>query len=160
MTTPEDGVHDLVLERLVPVPAERLWQGWTDPDLLVRWFTPAPWVTTEAEIDPRPGGAFRTVMRGPGGEEGADGTGCVLEAVPGRRLVWTSALGPGFRPHEPQTEGFVFTAIIEFEPTAEGTVYRATVRHATAADAEVHAAMGFEAGWGAALDQLVELVRE
>jgi uncharacterized protein YndB with AHSA1/START domain len=38
-----------------------------------------------------------------------------------------------------------------------GTLYRATGRHATQADADQHAAMGFEVGWGLALDQLVAL---
>jgi uncharacterized protein YndB with AHSA1/START domain len=69
--------------------------------------------------------------------------------------------------------GFHFTGILEFEPIASGakgaaggtgatggtggTLYRATGRHATRADADQHAAMGFEVGWGLALDQLVAL---
>ena len=147
---------DLVLERVVPITAEQLWRGWTDPEVLVRWFTPKPWVTTEAEIDPVPGGIFRTVMCGPDGERN-EGAGCVLEAVENRRFVWTSAMSPGFRPVAPSTDGFLFTAILEFTPTPGGALYRATARHATPSDAAAHAAMGFESGWGAALDQLVEL---
>ncbi len=147
--------HDLVLERVVPVPQEHLWRGWTDPTVLVRWFTPAPWVTTEAEVELRPGGIFRTVMEGPDGERN-EGAGCVLEVVEPRRFVWTSALGPGFVPNI-VTEGFAFTAILEFDAVPGGTRYRATARHATPDDAATHAAMGFEAGWGAALDQLVAL---
>jgi len=149
-------MHDLVLERIVPVGAADLWRGWTDAGTLTRWFTPHPWVTEEAEIDPVPGGIFRTVMCGPDGERN-EGTGCVLEAVENRRFAWTSALGPGFQPaaHDPQ--GFLFTAIIEFHPAEGGTLYRATARHGTASDAGAHAEMGFAEGWGAALDQLVAL---
>lgn len=146
---------DLVLEREVPISPEQLWKGWTDATILTRWFTPAPWITEGAAIDPVPGGIFRTVMSGPNGERN-EGSGCVLEAVENRRFVWTSALGPGFRPVV-ANEGFLFTAILEFEPTSVGTMYRATARHATAEDAASHADMGFEAGWGAALDQLVAL---
>jgi uncharacterized protein YndB with AHSA1/START domain len=130
----------------------------------MKWFTPAPWKTIDAEIDPRPGGIFRTVMRGPNGEAGGDGVGCVLEAVPNRRFVWTTALGPGYQPSPVEDGGFHFTGILEFEPVAGGamgaaggTHYRATGRHATQADADQHAAMGFEVGWGLALDQLVAL---
>ncbi len=122
----------------------------------MRWFTPAPWVTVDAEIDPVPGGIFRTVMRGPNGEQN-EGSGCVLEAVENEKFVWTSALGPGFRPIEARDGDFLFTAIIEFEPMADGTLYRATARHANVSDAKVHAEMGFESGWGAALDQLIDL---
>ena len=147
---------DLVLERVVPITPAELWQGWTDAETLKKWFTPAPWITSEAEIDPRPGGIFHTVMNGPDGERN-EGTGCVLEAVRDTRFAWTSALLPGFIPHARPEDGFFFTAILEFKSVERGTLYRATVRHENATDAQTHAEMGFEAGWGAALDQLVAL---
>ena len=153
-----DADLDLRLERTLPVSPEDVWRAWTDPAVLVRWFTPRPWRTVEAEIDAVPGGIFRTVMAGPDGEEGG-GTGCVLEAVPGRRFTWTGAMEPGFRPVAVPDWSFpVFTAVIEFEPDgAGGTRYTATVRHATREGREAHEAMGFHVGWGAAVDQLVEV---
>ena len=157
MTTPEiDKVeaHDLVLERVVDVPRRKIWRAWTEPALLMRWFTPAPWNTIECEIDLRPGGIFRTVMRGPDGTE-HDGAGCYLEIDRERRLVWTSALGPGFRPQP--ADGFAFTGIITLEDVEGGTGYTARAVHGSPEDARAHADMGFEAGWGAALDQLVSL---
>ncbi|MFZ9355563.1 MAG: hypothetical protein ACO3BU_04965, partial [Ilumatobacteraceae bacterium] len=69
-----------------------------------------------------------------------------------------------YQPNPVEEGGFHFTGILEFEPVAGGamgaaggTLYRATGRHATRADADQHAAMGFEVGWGLALDQLVAL---
>ncbi len=160
MTTYDDidPERDLVLERMVEASPLALWRGWTTPDLLVQWFTPAPWVTTEAEVDLRPGGVFRTVMQGPDGERN-EGSGCVLEVVEGRRFVWTSALTPGFRPAVVPDGEWTFTGILEFEERDGGCQYRAIARHATAEDAQQHAAMGFHAGWSAALDQLVALVK-
>lgn len=149
---------DLHFERLVQVPAEHLWRGWTNAEILKMWFTPAPWVTTDAEIDPQPGGMFRTEMRGPNGETGG-GIGCVLETIPNEKFVWTSALGPGYQPQPRPTGGFHFTGIIEFEQRSDGVMYRATGRHASHEEAESHREMGFEAGWGIALDQLVALFR-
>ena len=156
------GAFDLTFQRVVPVTAAQLWQGWTNAETLKQWFTPAPWKTIEAEIDPRPGGIFRTVMRGPNGEAGGGGVGCVLDAVPNERFVWTTALGPGYTPNTVQDGGFHFTGILEFlAPPSDAprgsTLYRATGRHATQASADQHAAMGFEVGWGLALDQLVAL---
>lgn len=151
---------DLVLERTVDVPPAFVWDAWTKPELLKRWFCPKPWQTVEAEMDLVPGGIFRTVMRGPEGQQ-FDNVGCFLEIVPGRRLVWTGALGPGFRP---QSIGpsipFVMTAIIAIEPTASGgTKYTATVLHGDMKSREQHEAMGFHQGWSAAFAQLVELSR-
>ena len=45
------------------VPRELVWLAWTTPEHVKQWFTPAPWTTVDCEIDLRPGGIFRTVMR-------------------------------------------------------------------------------------------------
>jgi uncharacterized protein YndB with AHSA1/START domain len=150
-----DPKLDLVLERTVDVPPERVWEAWTQPEKLKRWFTPAPWKTSEVELDLRPGGKFRTVMRGPAGEV-VDETGCVLEVVPGRRLVFTDALGPGYRPKEKP----FMTAVVSIEPDGRGgTRYVAMARHRDEASVKQHEEMGFYQGWGAALDQLVAMVK-
>lgn len=153
-TTAADTL-DLVLERVVPVSPEQLWAAWTEPEHITKWFTPAPYTTPEAEVDLRPGGIFRTVMRSPEGEI-MDNSGCFLEVEAPNRLVWTGALGPGFRPNDFSEGGFPFSAELTFEAVDGGTRYTARVMHANAADHDAHDAMGFIDGWGAALDQLVE----
>lgn len=156
MTPPEfDAARDLLFTRLVPLPARLLWRGWTEPALLTEWFCPAPWKATEAELDLRPGGVFRTVMQGPGGER-HDHVGCWLVIEPHRRLTWTDALLPGYRP---APTPFV-TATLTLEEGEGGTRYTAWVQHKDTADRDRHAAMGFEVGWAAALDQLVALMRD
>ena len=159
MTT--DPKLDLVLERTVDVSPELVWMAWTRPEHLKRWFTPAPWTTVDCEIDLRPGGIFRTVMRSPEGQEFSS-AGCYLEIVPAAKLVWTSALEPGYRPaRRTATEGLecadlLFTAIVTLEPVGKGTRYTATALHMSEGECKRHAAMGFHEGWGKALDQLVE----
>ncbi len=92
-----DPALDLELKREVAVAPHLVWRAWTEPALLTQWFTPAPWRTTHCEIDLRPGGQFRTVMEGPNGEKN-DSTGCFLYVIPETLLVFTDALGPGYRP--------------------------------------------------------------
>ncbi|AJD47198.1 hypothetical protein S7S_03880 [Isoalcanivorax pacificus W11-5] len=145
---------DLMLSRRVDVPREAIWRAWTTPSLVTQWFTPAPWRTLACEIDLRPGGLFRTVMQSPEGEEFPN-AGCILDVVAGRRLVFTDALGEGFRPN---AESF-FTAIIELEDDGDGTLYTAYALHKDAAGRQAHEEMGFTEGWGKALDQLVALVK-
>jgi uncharacterized protein YndB with AHSA1/START domain len=55
-----------------------------------QWFTPAPWKTVDCEIDLRPGGLFRTVMRSPEGQEFPN-VGCYLEIVENEKLIWTQS---------------------------------------------------------------------
>jgi uncharacterized protein YndB with AHSA1/START domain len=155
-----DPACDLLLERRIDVPVDLVWQAWTDPDHLEAWFVPAPWEVAECELDLRPGGIFRTVMRDPEGTVYPDPGGCILEVQAPNRLVWTSALGPGFRPRPAsaapaEDRDLRFTAELTFEADGEGTRYRARAIHASPEDAAAHEEMGFSVGWGAALDQLV-----
>ncbi len=153
---PIDPALDLVLERVVPVRPALVWRAWTDPEHLKRWFTPAPWSTIDCRIDLRPGGVFSTTMRSPDGVVQPARAGCYLEVVPERRLVWTDALGPGYRPAR---EPFL-TAMILLEPVGTGTRYTAIAMHTDPAQRQQHEDMGFHQGWGTALDQLVALAVE
>jgi hypothetical protein len=62
-----DPKLDLVLERVIDVPRELVWAAWTRPEHVKHWLTPRPWTVSECEIDLRPGGMFRFVMRSPEG---------------------------------------------------------------------------------------------
>jgi uncharacterized protein YndB with AHSA1/START domain len=151
---------DLVLERVVDVPKELVWKAWTTPKHILKWFTPSPWKTIECEIDLRPGGKFYTVMQSPEGQNFPN-AGCFLEIVPNKKLVWTAALQPGYRPvKNPENgAGLLFTAVIALESKGKGTKYTATVIHGNEDDMKRHDAMGFRDGWGKALDQLVALIK-
>ena len=157
-----DPKLDLVLERVVDVPRQLVWAAWTKCELIKQWFTPLPWQTTDCEIDLRPGGIFRTVMRGPEGQQ-FDNTGCFLEIVEHEKLVWTGALGPGYRPRPMAAstgESFLMTAVIALQAHGSGTKYTALVIHAEAEARKKHEKMGFHDGWGKALDQLVAMARK
>jgi uncharacterized protein YndB with AHSA1/START domain len=148
---------DLVLERKTEVKPELVWKAWTEPQHLMKWFCPLPWKTVECEIDLRPGGKFDTVMHGPDGTRIVN-SGCYLEIEAGRKIVWTSALLPGYRP---QTKThMLFTAIVMIEPDGSGTKYTAIAIHKDEVDCEAHKKMGFNEGWGKAFDQLIELAKK
>jgi uncharacterized protein YndB with AHSA1/START domain len=153
-TTDRDDPRDLVLSRLLRAPRAAVWRCWTEPDLLVRWFAPAPWTTASAAIDLRPGGATRMIMRSPEGAEFPN-PGVVLESVPGERLVFTDAFTEAWVPSERP----FMTAILTFADEDGGTRYVARVRHWTAEARAEHEAMGFHAGWGQCADQLEALAR-
>ena len=154
--------NDLVLERTLDAPRELVWRAWTDPERVKLWWAPKPYETPECEMDLRPGGKFYTRMTGPDGFD-SRGTGCFLEVIEGERIVWTSALGPGYRPQDVDAEdcgGFPFTAIVTFEDNGDGrTRYKAVALHRNARDRETHAQMGFHDGWGKCADQLGEVAR-
>lgn len=156
---------DLALERVLNAPRDLVWKALTTAEHLKKWWAPRPYQTPECEIDLRPGGIFYTRMTGPDGfDTGTGGAGCILEAVAGERLVWTTALQPGYRPptSDPQDcGGFPFTATISLEDAGDGkTLYRALAMHRNEADCEAHEKMGFHEGWGTCAAQLGEVAAE
>ncbi len=146
---------DLKIDRIVDVPPSLVWRVWTEPKHLMPWFCPKPWQTVECDIDLRPGGIFRTVMKSPDGHMFPN-YGCYLDVIPQERLVFTSALGAGFRPVHSEMP---FTAILTLTPHNTGTRYVAEAFHKDPDGRKKHAEMGFEMGWSTVLDQLVAYIK-
>ena len=130
-----DPKHDLVLEREIAVPVELVWKAWTVPEHMMQWFTPKPWKTVECSVDLRPGGRSDLVMESPEGQRFPN-RGCYLVVEPNRRLVFTSALGEGFRPIAadpsifPSQPTMNAAALIYARPTAypeKRTMFRFTI---------------------------------
>ena len=141
--------RELILSRVIDAPRERVFNAWTDPNQLARWWGPHGMMIPHCEIDLRPGGVFRTLMRAPDGTEYPT-RGVFLEIVRPARIVFTDAFEPGF---QPTAESFM-TGIVTFEPFGEKTKLTARALHKSPADREKHQQMGFHQGWNESLDRL------
>ncbi len=152
---------DLSFERIVDIPKELIWRAWTEPELIIQWFTHEPWKTTNCEIDLRPGGKFSTVVRSPEGQEFSN-VDCYLEVHAHESPVWTNALSPGFvrQRRMTKTAEFSLPQRLPYQsmPTAQNTLQRLFTRMKQIA--KIHSAMGFQECWGKALDQLVTLAKK
>ncbi|MDR7059190.1 MULTISPECIES: SRPBCC family protein [unclassified Sphingopyxis] len=147
---------ELTISRHIAAPPSAVWDAWSDPAKLARWWIPAPIECRIVTLDLRPGGGFVTQMR----EEAAADfqphvDGCFLEAIPEQRIVFTTVLTEGWQPAEPW---LAMTAILTFEAKDGGTLYSARVLHKTPEDSAKHEEMGFHDGWGTVLGQLAELL--
>lgn len=60
----------------------------------------------------------------------------------------------------PPCDTFPFTAVISLQPQGKGTKYTALVIHRDEDGRNKHAEMGFQDGWGKALDQLVAMAKQ
>ncbi len=79
---------DLTFERTFDAPREKVWQAFTNPDLVPRWWGRHGTTTIVAEMDVRPGGKWRYINRASDREEVAF-YGEYLEVDPPRGFKWT-----------------------------------------------------------------------
>ena len=88
MDTDPSSSRQFVITRVFDAPIERVFEAWTDPRQMARWWGPHNFSNPVCELDARPGGAWRIVMRGP---DGADhpAKGVYREVAQPHRLVWT-----------------------------------------------------------------------
>lgn len=144
--------RELALTRVIAAPPARVYQAWTTQ--LPRWWGPHGMTTPFCELELRPGGSFRTIMRAPDGTEYPT-RGVFLDIVPHERIVFTDAFDSGWKPNP---DAF-FTAITTFEPMPGGrTRYTVRALHWTAESRSRHERMGFRQVWGESLDRLAGLV--
>jgi uncharacterized protein YndB with AHSA1/START domain len=143
--------HTIVIERELDAPRELVWQVWTDPDEVARWWGPEHFTTPreKIEFDLKPGGVCRLTMVGPDGEEyPSDGHFGIVE--PPQRL----SFGEEITDH-PMIESGETT--IEFVDLGAGrTKVVVTSRMVTSDDMPAMAT----AGWNSQLDKLVKLLAE
>jgi uncharacterized protein YndB with AHSA1/START domain len=79
------------IERAFDASAEDVFDAWTSPEVMRRWFHCEPdWDTPEAEVDLRVGGRVRVVMRRPDGTEAkAQGEYTLIERPHHLVMTWT-----------------------------------------------------------------------
>ena len=93
-TVERKSERELVVTRTFNGPARVVFEAWTKPELLKRWWAPKSTGVTllSCEADIRVGGTYRFVF-GHGGSEPMAFHGRYLEVTPHSRLVWTNEEG-------------------------------------------------------------------
>lgn len=86
---------ELVVTRIFDAPAKLVFDAWTKPELLKRWWLPESFGMTfvSCEADVRTGGTYRFVFSHPDFEEPVAFFGRYTEVVPNARIVWTNEEG-------------------------------------------------------------------
>ena len=131
----------LTVRRWIRAPAQRLFDAWTDPLQLMRWWGPRGVVCDNAEVDLRIGGRYRIANRF------ADGhvvwIAGVFEVIePPHRLVYSWFVD--------DQQGVGERVTVRFEPHDAGT--EVIVEHERIGDAQ--ARRSHEVGWIGCLDGL------
>ena len=143
----------LVMQRIFDAPREDVWAALTDPRQVAKWYGGRGFENPICEMDVRPGGLWRHVMRTPDGTEHALRF-VFVEVVKPERLVWRSADGGATLggPHDN-----IIT--ITLEAAGRKTRWKLVARFPSMADREAAARMGFSTVLAEGTDKLNDLVR-
>ncbi|HVW04460.1 MAG TPA: SRPBCC family protein [Vicinamibacterales bacterium] len=142
--------REMVVTRTFNGPARLVFEAWTTPELLKRWWAPKSFgvAFVSCELDARTGGTYRFVFSHPSFEQPMAFFGRYLEVTPPSRLVWTN--------EENADGGAVTTVTFEERGTETLVVMHDRYPSKDALDAAI--ASGSTSGCGETFEQLDELL--
>lgn len=145
--------REVVITRVFKAPARLLFEAYSNPEHVKRWFGPRGWPLTRCEMDFRVGGHFRFEMTGPNGESSGIFGGQYLEIEPYRKIVYDN----GFE--APGAERMIVTYTYD-EHDDGTTTFTMRTLFGSIAMKNLHVGMGHIEGTNSGLDQLEELAAE
>jgi uncharacterized protein YndB with AHSA1/START domain len=161
----EAGDADFVISRVFDAPRELVFNAWTDPKHMAAWWGPHQFTNPVCELDVRPGGKWRIVMRSPDGIE-HPAKGIYIEVAPPERIVWTidhselpKAWHDMVNPNRPTDQGnpkLECVSTITFEDQGGKTKLTIRTRFESAAIRDSLLRIGMNEGWSQSLERLAD----
>ena len=150
VTAPSDT--ELVMRRTFDAPRHLVFDAFTQPALLTRWFGARGWNLVVCEIDLRVGGAWRFVSRGPDGTDMGHG-GVYREVVRPERIVYTETFDDQWY----EGESLTTTELVEHDGA---TTMTTTLRFASQAVRDSVIKSPMERGASESFTRLADLLAE
>src|SRR3954454_12045532 len=144
VTAPTD--REIVLTRVFDAPRRLVYDAFTRPELLKRWFGPRGWSLVVCEVDLRVGGAWRFVLRGPDGRD------------MGMRGVYRELAAPERSVHMESFDDYPGESQVTamFVESGGKTTLTVTVEYPSQEIRDMVASMGMEHGAAESYDKLAE----
>jgi uncharacterized protein YndB with AHSA1/START domain len=137
------GDRELTITRIFDAPRALVFDAWTEPKHLMRWFAPNNFTLPVCEMDFRAGGKFRLCMRGFGNDHWVSGE--YREIVKPDRIVWTGTM---------EHDSNEILTTVTFEDLGSKT--RVTVHQTYSI--ETDSTRGARQGWTETLEHLAEFL--
>jgi uncharacterized protein YndB with AHSA1/START domain len=147
--------RELTLTHVFDAPREVVFQAWTEPEHLQRWWGPRGFTTPACEVDLRIGGTWKIVMRFPDGVNEHTMLAVYREIVPPERLVFTNVALD--KDGQRLLEGITS---IKFEELGEKTKLTLSTRMTGLVPYADRMLEGMEPGWSQSLERLGEALAE
>ena len=161
-TSTQQKDTDIVITREFAAPRQLVWDVFTQPQHIEKWFGPKGFDTRVEKLEFKVGGRAVYVMIGPDGVE-YPSHGVYKEITPIEKIVTTDEFGDGFEEIEAMKgvdlpQGMVTTYL--FDDLGDRTHLTLITSHPSIEDKEKHEAMGVVDGWNSSLDKAEEYLAE
>ena len=164
-----DPQRDFVITRVFDAPSDLVFEAWTEPKHIKHWWGPRIFTNNICEMDVRPGGAYRLVMRTGDGVE-YPMSGVFREIVKPARLImtmdvsghpkeWHDLINPS-RASGDNNSVCEILMTVTFEESHGKTTVTVRQRFVSAAVRDALVKMGMNEGWSQSLDRLGELLQK
>ncbi len=151
-----EGGKTLLVERIFKAPRELVFKAFTDPAMIVKWWGPREWPTTNKVMDVRPGGVWHYHMTGPDGTE-AWGKAVYKVIIPVEKVVWVDYFSDAEGNESPEMPSTLAT--FNFVDLGDGRTKMSSMsEYASAEQLKAVTEMGVVSGLSESLDKLDELL--
>lgn len=162
--------NKIIISRVFDAPKEKVWEAWTTPEMVKKWWGPEHFTAPSIKIDFKVGGKYIYCMRGPAGtpfDKDMYSAGEYKEIVPMERIVVsdyfsdengnkTSPTEHGLTSEMPEE----MTVTVTFEEVESGKTKLSIIYSPESAEQkQAMIASRMEEGWGTSLDKLVEVLK-
>jgi uncharacterized protein YndB with AHSA1/START domain len=157
----------VVITRTFDAPRALVFKAWTEPERMAAWWGPQSFTNPVCEMDVRPGGAWRFVMRSPDGVD-YPLKGVYREVVKLKLLVMTMDLSEHpdawhdlVDPNRDKSKGRPSLdplCTVTFEERGRKTELTIRISFVSEALRDAMVKMGMEPGWNQSLDRLAALL--
>ncbi|MFO0560869.1 MAG: SRPBCC family protein [Polyangiales bacterium] len=144
---------EVVISRAFRASPKSVFEAWTQPEFVRRWWAPAALGVTmlECEADVRAGGAYRYVISARGGAPMVF-SGTYIEVIPHERLVYLQVF-------EPMADAGAVTVTVRFVARDGLTIVESRERYPSPEARDAALASGMETGLRITMDQLDALLQ-
>jgi uncharacterized protein YndB with AHSA1/START domain len=161
--------RDFIITRIFDAPRAIVFKAWTEPKQMAHWWGPHNFTNPICELDARPGGQWRIVMRGPDGSE-HPARGIYREVVAPEKIVMTidhSELSDQWHdmvnPERDKTKGkpsLEGVSTVTFEDQNGKTKLTIRTRFESPAILAALTKIGMNQGWSQSLERLAALMKK
>lgn len=163
------AIDGIVIERTFDAPVSAVWDAWTNPEMVKKWWGPKDFWSPSIKSDFRVGGKYIYAMHGPSGsqwDKDMYSAGVYKEIIPDEKIVATDYFSDeNGNKTSPMEHGLTsdmpdeMEVVVKFGDAGDGKT-KLSIIYSPQTESQYRGMKksGMEEGWSTSLDKLAQLI--